>query len=506
MHNWLKQRQELLIMLLLFLFLSSVYYATTSGLTSSNDGSHYALVRAMADERQFSLSPFDSFAEGNDIAVRDGVFYSDRPPGTALVATLFYGLGWLLPAPLAPLPSRHDAANPRLPYVLLLPVLAGAATAVLLYWFMRQLHLSAAAALLASLMFGLGTLHWKYSTVLFSHALSGLLVIAVVVTVTLFAVQPQRPDRLASTTCTKPVRSLPYVGLGFLLGLAVLVEYSNGLLVGLVGLFLLGSDLVAGRYSPRRFLTLFGGLALGGLLPALFLGYYNQTNFGSPFTLSYAYAINYPWAGEFGTTFSFPLWPGLQAMLWWGEGAGWCDDPCFNQGLFLLSPLLLLALPGLYGYGRSAPRAAFFTTAVFLIYLLLFARHHTFHGFTGDGRYLVPFIGLLIPSLGFTLDWLLRQKERLWLSLGLLLIYGLFFLSLRNILLHIGHSYNYNLQLDQLDSLVAHPQNWAYIGSEIFPNMANLPLLWLVIGCGAAVGWVSQRLFGTQYSAPPSHL
>jgi hypothetical protein len=475
-------------MLLLFLFLTSVYYATTSGLTSSNDGSHYALTRALAENKQFAIAPFDPYAEGNDIAVRDGVFYSDRPPGTALVATLFYGLGGLLPQPLAPLPSRHDADNPRLPYVLLLPVLAGAATAVLLYWFMRQLSVSAAAALLAALMFGLGTLHWKYSTVLFSHALSGLLVVATTVATVLIIV---RPDRFSN-----PVRSWHYGGLGFLLGLAVLVEYSNGLLVGLVGLFLLGSELVDGRsnggYSLRRFLVVFGGLALGGLLPALFLAYYNQTNFGSPLTLSYAYAINYPWAGEFGTTFTFPLGSGLQAMLWWGEGAGWCDGPCYNQGLLLLSPLLLLALPGLYWYGRSAPRAAFFTTAVFLTYLLLFARHHTFHGFTGDGRYLVPFIGLLVPALGFALDWLLRQKGRLGLALGLLAMYALFFLSLRNILLHIGFSYNYSLQLSRLDTLIARPENWLYLTGQIFPNTANLPLLWAVLGWGVLLYWTGK--------------
>jgi hypothetical protein len=497
MPNWLKERQDLLIMLLLFLFLSSIYYATTSGLTSSNDGSHYALVRAMVDERQFAIAPFDPFAEGNDIAVRDGVFYSDRPPGTALVATLFYGLGGLLPPPPAQLPSRHDADNPRLPYVLLLPVLAGAATAVLLYWFMRRLQLSAAAALLAALIFGLGTLHWKYSTVLFSHALSGLLVVAVVVITVQYSLFSNRYS----------VSGWRYVGLGFLLGLAVLVEYSNGLLVALVGIFILWAELVAGLdngvFAPRRFLAVFGGLALGGLLPALFLGYYNQTNFGSPFILSYAYAINYPWAGEFGATFNFPLGSGLQAMLWWGEGAGWCNGPCFNQGLLLLSPVLLLALPGLYWYGRSAPQAALFTTGVFLIYLFLFARHHTFHGFTADGRYLMPFIGLLIPPLGFTLDRLLHHKERLWLALGLLLVYGLFFLSARNILLHIGFSYNYNLQLSQLSTLIADPQNWAYLSGHIFPNVANLPLLWLVIGLGLLVCWAARWVWSVSLNRSP---
>jgi hypothetical protein len=169
-------RTDQLISIFLFVGLALLYYATVSGITSSNDGSHYALLRTMVENRAFTLSPFDPFAEGNDIAVTpDGRLFSDRPPGTALAAVPFYLSGPALIEPLAPLPSRHDADNPRLPYVLMLPVLAGAATAVVLYRLQRRLGIRPAAALTAVLFFALGTIHWKYSTVLFSHALSGFL-------------------------------------------------------------------------------------------------------------------------------------------------------------------------------------------------------------------------------------------------------------------------------------------------------------------------------------------
>ena len=36
---------------LLFFILSTFYYATASGITSSNDGSHYALIRTMVENR-----------------------------------------------------------------------------------------------------------------------------------------------------------------------------------------------------------------------------------------------------------------------------------------------------------------------------------------------------------------------------------------------------------------------------------------------------------------------
>ncbi len=473
---------------MLFVGLSSLYFATVSGITSSNDGSHYALTRAMAENHTFALMPFDNYAEGNDIAIRDGAFYSDRPPGTAVLATLFYTLAQYLPAPLTPLPSRHDAENPRLLYVMLLPVLAGTGTAVLLYLFLRQQGVTMAGAVTAVIMFSLGTAQWKYSTVLFSHALSGFLVLLAIVLVTRLETRDWRLE-----TEQSPVSSLQspnlwfrYLFLGFVLGFSVLVEYSNGLLVVLVGLFVL---LGVRPFTLRRILVKMGPFILGGLIPAGFLATYNNVNFGSPLTLSYAYAINYPWAGNFFSTFSWPLLPGLQALLIWGEGGGWCNLTCYNQGIFLLSPIMLLALPGFWLYFRHARRPFWLTTTVFLVYLLLFAKHFTSHGFTGDGRYLVPFLSLLAIPLAYAVDWLLRPTQNpLQLAFFAFITYGLFFLSLRNMLLHIGFSYNYHLDLSQLSPVIASPQNWRYLADTIFPNQSNLPLLWLLQTAGGTIG------------------
>lgn len=448
--------------LILFLFFSALYFATASGITSSNDGSHYALTRAMAENGRFELPPFDNYAEGNDVAIVDGRLYSDRPPGTAVTAIPFYVLGGLLPEPLTPLPSRHDPANPALLYVLLLPVWAGAGTLALLYALLRRQQVAAPAALFACLALGLGTAHWKYSSVLFSHALSAFLITLCVY--------------LALRLARQPVASWWRYGLlGLLLGWAVVVEYANALLVALIGAYVLLWGIRP--FTPRRLILALSPFALGGLLPAAFLAYYNNTNFGNPFTLSYAYALNYPWAGELATTFSTPLLPGLKAMLYFGVGGGWCGGPCTNQGLFLLSPVLLLALPGFYRYARRQGREMALTTAVFLTYLFLFATHHTAHGFTADGRYLVPFYALLAIPLAYTLEWV---GQRPYGVITLLLhsgVFALFFLSLRNMLLHIGFSYNYTLDLAQLNPLIAHPDNWRYLARTLFPNAGNLPLL-----------------------------
>ena len=488
-------RADWLIAAALFAGLSLVYFMTLAGITSSNDGSHYALLRTMVANRAFTLNQFDDFAEGNDIAITpDGRLFSDRPPGTAVAGIPFYWLGGLLtqdplpekevtPAPLLPrspaLPSRHDAGNPRLPYVLLLPVLAGAGTAALLYALLRYLDVGRAAALTAVVFFALGTTQWKYSTVLFSHALSGFLV---VLSVTLALLLAER--ELAGGWW--------YALLGFALGAAVVVEYANALLLPIVGLFWLWRSWPR---AARRPLTTVLPALVAAAVPLAFLAWYNTANFGRPWTLSYAYAVNYPWAGSFATTFNFPLLPGLRALLWWGEGGGWCGGPpCINQGLLLLSPMWVLALPGLVVFLRRRQAAFGLMTGLFLLYLLLFAKHHTSHGFTADGRYLVPFLGLLVPALGFALDWLFDPRRRpVFRAVAALVVYGLFFLSLARQMAHIGTSYGYALDLAALQLPLARPENAALVLRAVFPNAANWPQLLLPLAAAVALAALARR-------------
>ena len=494
-------RTDRLVALALFVGLSLLYFLTLSGITSSNDGSHYALLRTMADNRAFALKQFDDFAEGNDVAITpDGRLFSDRPPGTAVAALPFYGLGGLHAAlcpatspgclPLAGL-SRHDGDNPRLLYVLLLPVFAGAGTAALLFGLLRTLGIGRGAALTAVVFFALGTTQWKYSTVLYSHALSGFLVVLSVFLALLLAEREIAGWRW-------------YLLLGFALGAAVVVEYSNALLLPLVGLFWLWRSWP--RAVRRPLTTVLPALA-GALPPLAFLAWYNAVNFGRPWTLSYAYAVNYPWAGAFGTTFSFPLLAGLRALLWWGEGGGWCGGPpCVNQGLFLLSPVWWLALPGLVVFLRRRQAAFVLTAGLFLVYLLLFAKHQTSHGFTADGRYLTPFLGLLVPALGFALEWLFdARRGPIFRALAALVVYGLFGLSLANQALHIATSYNYTLDLSQLAAPLARPENVALVLRAVLPNAGGWPLLVLPLAGVVALAALPWRHWGSKGTAKPEN-
>jgi 4-amino-4-deoxy-L-arabinose transferase-like glycosyltransferase len=294
--------RDRLVSLILFVLVSTVYYATSAGLTSSNDGSHYALLRAMVDEGRFSIESYAHFAEGNDLSIRDDTTYSDRPPGTALIGAPFYWAGGFLPRPLHNLPTRHDEGNPRLAYLLMLPALAGAGAVVIVFRLLRGYDLSLFAALTASLAFAFGTTNWKYGGVLFSHSLSALLVMGGVA----LAIRASRAGELKWGT------ALP---LGLVLGLAVLVEYSSALFGLIVGVYLLVT-LNRALFTGERWWLSILLLGVGALLPVGLLMKYNAVNFDGPLTTSYHYAINYPWAANLATTFDVPFRQGLPDMLW----------------------------------------------------------------------------------------------------------------------------------------------------------------------------------------------
>ena len=99
-------------LLALFALVATIYFATFSGVTASNDGSHYALVRALVSQRSFEISPYLAFTENQDFATGPGGRYSDRPPGTAIWAAPFYAAARLLPPPLV---EAAEQARPRQP-------------------------------------------------------------------------------------------------------------------------------------------------------------------------------------------------------------------------------------------------------------------------------------------------------------------------------------------------------------------------------------------------------
>jgi hypothetical protein len=184
--------------------------------------------------------------------------------------------------------------------------------------------------------------------------------------------------------------------------------------------------------------------------------------------------------------FATPLLEGLGGMLFW--------HPNGNQGLFLLAPVTLLALPGLLTFYRQSRRHFVLFMGLFIVYLLLLSTSTTFNSYTNDGRYLTTFVGLWFVPLAFWLDKYLGRASSTLSFLGLtLLVFGLLFLSIRNQLVHIAFSWNYLLDPARLEPLAISPGNVAYVLGTVFRNAPNLPILWLGEALGIMLVFLVRR-------------
>ena len=163
---------------------------------------------------------------------------------------------------------------------------AGAFLAVLVFFTARKLGASRRGATIAAMGLGLGSIAFPFSTMLFSHQLTALLLFASFVL--LFRCREQYSDRVS-------------VAAGVLAAAAVLTEFPAVVAVALLGAYHAGKDRRA-----RRVLTFCAG-ALG---PALLLGIYLSIAFGGPLRVGYGHLADAGSRAEmldrglFGVTFS----------------------------------------------------------------------------------------------------------------------------------------------------------------------------------------------------------
>jgi hypothetical protein len=161
-----------------------------------------------------------------------------------------------------------------------------------------------------------------------------------------------------------------------------------GPIVGLM-LFFQNRDLIATWRSwiPRLGIPL--GLAVAWTL------YFNDLRYGKPFATSYS--------GPYGERgFSTPLMHGV-ALLVWSPG----------KSLFVYSPILIAALPGLVWMIRRHPQLVAIITAMFVLRVAFYARWWTPAGGDSWGpRFLLPLCAVLAIPLGETLERVHELHDR----------------------------------------------------------------------------------------------
>lgn len=360
-------RNRRVVLLVALLAVNFVYFISSAYITCSNDGSHFALVSALAENGSVKIRGFIDYTQMYDFAYKDGEYYSDRTPGTAFLAVPFYCCGKLFSA--SGLARRlSGSVNIGEVFVIFLPNLAGTLTVYLIYKLCRHFAFDYATSLFSCIVFALCTPAWFESTRLFSHAVSMAAVLAAVFL-------------LVTTERFDGARRWRIVCICALLALASIVEIQNILVVFACGLYLLLSG-KKGVYTKKFLASLLpAALVFASIYSALL--FYNYRAFDELTVKSNKYHALFTYERTFSEAMSGDVLAGLDrlytnlgtpGMLFdWPRGIN-NDAP----GLFVLSPVLLLSLFGFFSFFRRYPREALLFVVIICAESLAAAVH------TGD--------------------------------------------------------------------------------------------------------------------------
>ncbi|HYC90949.1 MAG TPA: hypothetical protein VEO54_17150 [Thermoanaerobaculia bacterium] len=324
-----------------------------------NQNAHFDLTRALVERQTFHIDGYrvNTGDIGWSNVSGEWHAYSNKPPGLPFLAAVPYFAMYHLERALhVPLDSwLWMTINV---YVLTLLVVApcGAGIAVLLFRWARQ-HAPPPHAVLVALIGAFGTIVLPYSQLFFSPVPAAFFLLLA------FCVLDERP---------------------------VLAGAAAGI-AGLCFYICIPAAAVLAIACRRRWKFVLAGLPFGALL-----AWYHTVCFGAPWRTSLETAQNFTERGLFlGLFRAYPT----KLALW---GLTFSE----YRGLFFVSPVLLLALLGLW---RMKRRDAAVVLTIFAIFLLMVASFNGWEGGSSFGpRHILPAIPFLVLPLAFVrARWLL---------------------------------------------------------------------------------------------------
>ena len=325
-------------------------YGFFQQLPAWNEYSRYDLVRALVEDGTTRIDRF----EGNtgDDAFYAGHYYSDKPPGSALLGVPPYlMLTAVYDAAGAGTPDQRTAVGALAFFVSGVPTVL---VVLLLLRFLRP-AVGEAWAFVMALAYGLGSIAFPFATMYFGHAASTFFLFAAFYLLWRWRSDP-RPWR--------PILA------GLLAGCAVITEIP--VVVGVVVLG--GYALWIGRRRVAWFVA-------GGVPILLVLMAYDWLTFGGPFNLGYQYA----------TVFAEQNRQGIVSIVWPSLGTA-VDLLVSPRGLLRFAPWFCLAPLGLLAWRRRVLRPEIAVCVAVCCVFLLYnsGALNPFGGWTPGPRYLLP--------------------------------------------------------------------------------------------------------------------
>jgi hypothetical protein len=364
-----------------------------------NQGSHYALVRALANGTA-KIDPY--LWQSGDVSYYKGHYYSNKDPGLALVSLPPYLVLDAAGAPGKAVTNTGSREKGALRIIWALSVWAVVLPAVLLLLLVRYLaeRLEPGLGTAAAVTVGLATLVLPFSTQYFSHILSALFGFAAFVV--LWRERERPPDlRLVAAG-------------GVVAGLGVLFEYPAAIVGAVLGLYALSR-----RPLVPRALAYAAGVVVG-VVPLLL---YNRWAFGSFTHLSYHNDLSFArdvTSGAKAVAAGSQSDVGVQGRGFFGfempSGRRGLDLLLSSRGLLTLTPVVASAAVGTILLYRRQKRAEALTIGGVALAFLLYNSGFvgSVGGWVPGPRYLIP----ILPFLGVALALAFRRFPGITIGLA----------------------------------------------------------------------------------------
>ncbi len=434
---WLKWLSTQDVTLFLLLLLSYTYIFPRWA--DPNQNSRLDMVVAVVDDGTFQI---DRYVHNTvDYAKVGDHYYSDKAPGAAFLAIPVYaGLRLALDLPvmdgLMARLSQHDAFKATLradgsgilaekvrfalaqaAITFVVAAVPSALLGVLLFRWLACLTLQVWPRLVVVLGYGLLTPAFAYAGAFYGHQLSAALLFGAFYLA--FRIGESANRRMGESAANTHFWSL--VAIGLLLGYSVVTEYPTLLMVSILYLYTCYAvvkssvpnftlSTVYRLPSASRVYRQMGWVTMPAALVAAGWMAYNTAIFGSPLELGYSHSEL--WTEQHHTGFMSLNLPHAAAM--WGITFG------LFRGLFVLSPWLLLALPGFWLWYRSGRyRAEWLAALASAVVIFLFNSSSVmwWGGFAVGPRYLLPALPFMALPVIFVFKNPVSSRNRVFLGL-----------------------------------------------------------------------------------------
>lgn len=387
--KWVRQhRNELFI----FLMLLMCYCYFLPRWADWNQNSRLNLVLAIVDDGTLHIDKY--YQNTGDYAVFNGHYYSDKAPGASFLAVPVYLAvkPILRAAPVQNMMDRlaqGDAFSATLKedgsgllvdkiyfaivlYLVTCMVVAvpSAVLGVVIYAFLGSFNQRSAWRIGVVLVYGLATNAFAYAGAFYGHQIVAYLLFGAFY--------------LAFLIGQKRIAPYWIIGVGSMLGYAVITEYPTVLIAGAIFVYAI-------VVLPDRRWTV--GLVLSGMPPGLLLMAYNWAIFGTILPVGYEHSEL--WTDVHQQGFMSLVGPNAPAL--WGITFG------LHRGLFFIAPILLLAIPGWVLWWQSGNYRWEWGVCLWaVVSFFLFNGSSVMWqgGFAIGPRYLVPMLPFMIIPVG----------------------------------------------------------------------------------------------------------